>query len=79
MSDILVGLGWLPLIRRYKLVLPSLDEPWLYDLEKDPDELVNYFGRDGYEEQFKRLKEELIKQMKKFQEPALATKSLGYK
>ena len=65
--------------RRYKLVLSSLDEPWLYDLEKDPDELVNYFGRDGYEEQFKRLKDELIKQMKKFQEPTLASKKLRYK
>ena len=65
--------------RRYKLVISSLDQPWLYDLEKDPDELVNYFGREGYEEQFIRLKDELINQMKKFKEPALASKKLRYK
>ena len=64
--------------RRYKLVLSSLDKPWLYDLEKDPDELVNYFGRDGYNAQFKRLKEELIIQMKRFKEPALASKKLRF-
>ena len=65
--------------RRYKLVISSLDQPWLYDLEKDPDELVNYFGREGYEEQFIRLKDELINQMKKFKEPALVSKKLRYK
>ena len=70
-----MGHGWLPFDRRYKLVLSSLDKPWLYDLEKDPDELVNYFGRDGYNAQFKRLKEELIIQMKRFKEPALASKN----
>ena len=64
--------------QRYKLVISSLDKPWLYDLEKDPDELVNYFGRVGYDEQFTRLKDELIAQMKKFKEPALTSKKLRY-
>jgi uncharacterized sulfatase len=64
--------------QRYKLVISSLDKPWLYDLEKDPDELVNYFGREGYDEQFTRLKDELIAQMKKFKEPALSSKKLRY-
>jgi uncharacterized sulfatase len=64
--------------RRYKLVISSLDEPWLYDLEKDPDELVNYFGREGYDEHFIRLRDELIAQMKKFKEPALTSKKLRY-
>ena len=64
--------------QRYKLVISSLDRPWLYDLEKDPDELVNYFGRVGYDEQFTRLKNELIAQMKKFKEPALTSKKLRY-
>ena len=64
--------------RRYKLVISGLDQPWLYDLEKDPDELVNYFGRDGYDEQFTRLKKELLVQMKKFKEPALTEKKLRF-
>jgi uncharacterized sulfatase len=64
--------------RRYKLVISSLDQPWLYDLEKDPDELVNYFGREGYDEHFIRLRDELIAQMKKFKEPAFTSKKLRY-
>ena len=35
--------GWVSAVTpRYKLVLSSKDEPWLLDLEKDPDELKNY-------------------------------------
>ena len=64
--------------QRYKLVISSLDKPWLYDLEKDPDELVNYFGREGYKEPFQRLKKELLFQMKKFKEPALIEKKLRF-
>jgi len=64
--------------RRYKLVISGLDQPWLYDLEKDPDELVNYFGREGYKELFQRLKKELLIQMKKFKEPALTEKKLRF-
>jgi arylsulfatase A-like enzyme len=64
--------------RRYKLVISGLDQPWLYDLEKDPDELVNYFGREGYKEPFQRLKKELLIQMKKFKEPALTEKKLRF-
>ena len=57
--------------QRYKLVLSSADKPWLFDLETDPDELRNFFGRDGYQDVTKRLKMELLAQMKKFKEPAL--------
>jgi uncharacterized sulfatase len=64
--------------RRYKLVISGLDQPWLYDLEKDPDELVNYFGSEGYKEPFQRLKKELLIQMKKFKEPALTEKKLRF-
>ena len=64
--------------RRYKLVISSLDQPWLFDLEKDPDELSNYYGREGYEKPFQRLKTELLAQMKKFKEPALKEKKLRF-
>ena len=64
--------------RRYKLVLSSLDKPWLFDLEKDPDELRNFFGREGYDEVAKRLKKELFAQMKEFREPALAEGKLRH-
>ena len=64
--------------RRYKLVISSLDVPWLYDLEKDPDELINHYGREGYVEPFRRLKRELLAQMKTFEEPALMEKKLRF-
>ena len=64
--------------RRYKLVISSLDGPWLYDLEKDPDELTNHYGREGYDEPFRRLKRELLAQMKSFGEPALAEGKLRF-
>ena len=61
----------------YKLVISSLDGPWLYDLEKDPDELSNHYGREGYDELF-RQKRELLAQMKSFEEPALTEGKLRF-
>jgi len=41
--------GWLAAItQRYKLVVSTVDDPWLFDLEDDPDELVNFFGHPAY-------------------------------
>jgi arylsulfatase A-like enzyme len=35
--------GWISAVTpRYKLILSSQDDPWLLDLEEDPDELVNF-------------------------------------
>jgi arylsulfatase A-like enzyme len=64
--------------QRYKLILSVVDKPWLFDLEKDPDELTNQYGREGYQDVSKRLKKELLSQMKKFKEPALAEGKLRY-
>ena len=37
--------GWLAAVSdRYKLVVDPVERPWLFDLEADPDELVNRFG-----------------------------------
>jgi arylsulfatase A-like enzyme len=32
---------------RYKLILSVNDDPWLFDAEQDPDELLNYYLRPG--------------------------------
>ncbi|MCZ6855861.1 MAG: sulfatase [Gammaproteobacteria bacterium] len=41
--------GWLAAITdRYKLVYSTADEPWLFDLQKDPDELVNQYDKPDY-------------------------------
>jgi len=33
--------------RRYKLILSVSDEPWLFDREQDPDEVLNLYRRPG--------------------------------
>ncbi|TWU56515.1 Choline-sulfatase [Rubripirellula tenax] len=41
--------GWLAAVSdRYKFIVSVSDEPWLFDLQSDPDEVVNQMGRDGY-------------------------------
>ncbi len=56
---------------RYKLVLSPADKPWLFDLEKDPDELINYYMDPEYKAIGERLMSELYRQMKAFNEPLL--------
>jgi len=34
--------------KRFKLVLSAIDVPWLFDLETDPNELVNFYNDDDY-------------------------------
>jgi arylsulfatase A-like enzyme len=63
---------------RYKLVLSSSDRPWLFDLKKDPDELINFYGNPEYAAVGKRLKHELVRQMKAFEEPALEAGQLKF-
>ncbi|MEX0325040.1 MAG: sulfatase [Puniceicoccaceae bacterium] len=63
---------------RYKLVLSHLDEPWLFDLESDPHELVNLYRNPDYKAIGEALKIELIRQMKAFNEPALEKGNLKY-
>jgi uncharacterized sulfatase len=57
---------------RCKLVLDKNEKPWLIDLEKDPDELVNQYNNPEYVDIAKKLQDELFAQMKKFDEPGLA-------
>ena len=49
---------------RYKLVLSNSDIPWLFDMEKDPNELINYYGRAEYEEISSKMTTELLNAMK---------------
>jgi len=63
---------------RYKLVLDKNEKPWLFDLEKDPDELQNYYNQKGYEAISKKMLLELYKQMKEYDEPGLKIKNRPY-
>lgn len=45
------GPGWLMAVTdRYKLVLSTSDRPWLFDLQRDPDERINQLDNPAYRE-----------------------------
>jgi uncharacterized sulfatase len=56
---------------RYKLVLSPVDKPWLFDLEKDPDEMTNYYNNPEYKEIAKEFTNELYRQMEQYNEALL--------
>ena len=56
---------------RYKLVLDKNEKPYLFDLEKDPNELINFYNNPQYKEIASKMQKELFVQMKKFEEPGL--------
>jgi uncharacterized sulfatase len=64
--------------RRYKIVLSPSDDPWLFDLEKDPDELTNFYDHPEYKEIAAKLQAELVAQMERYAEPALEKGNLIY-
>jgi uncharacterized sulfatase len=55
---------------RYKLVISKKEEPWLFDLEKDPNELYNMYAKPEYKAITTEMIEVLKKQMKTYGEPA---------
>ncbi|TLX78243.1 sulfatase [Labilibacter sediminis] len=65
--------------QRYKLVLSPNDSPWLFDLEKDPNELINFYNKRGYKEISERFLKELKKQMQEFDEPLFKLGTIRYK
>jgi len=56
---------------RYKLVIDKKEKPFLIDLEKDPDELVNFYYDKSYSDIAKKMQTELFKQLEKYNEPGL--------
>ncbi|MEM0926419.1 MAG: sulfatase-like hydrolase/transferase, partial [Planctomycetota bacterium] len=63
--------GWVAAIDdRYKLVLSMNDVPWLFDRVRDPDELVNWFGRPETNEVSRRLGRALQQYHQRFADPA---------
>jgi arylsulfatase A-like enzyme len=59
--------GWLAAVTdRYKLVYSTQDEPWLFDLEKDPDELLNCFRDPSCRETIRELSQQIIEYGSKY-------------
>lgn len=59
---------------RYKLVIDKNEKPYLFDLEKDPDELVNFYYDRAYSSIAKMMQTELFKQLRQYDEPGLKIK-----
>lgn len=52
--------GWVSAVTpRYKLILAAGDEPWLLDLEEDPDELTNFVANEKHRDVVRTLAREL--------------------
>ncbi|UXX78110.1 sulfatase [Reichenbachiella carrageenanivorans] len=60
---------------RYKLVIDKKEGPWLLDLEKDPDEVINFYHDKNYAATADKMQKELFVQLEKFKEPGLASSS----
>lgn len=62
--------GWLMAASdRYKLVVSERDPPWLFDLERDPDEVINFFEHDGYRKTVQRMASSLVQYSKDHADP----------
>lgn len=55
----------------YKLVLSCRDTPWLFDLEKNPQETINYYSDPAYKEIAEKLQKELLSQMELYKDPSI--------
>lgn len=62
---------------RYKLVLSVDDVPWLFDRAQDPDELVNFYGREETKRVSRRLGLALKQYAKDFDDPAFETTAIA--
>ena len=56
---------------RYKLILSKSDDPWLIDMETDPDELINFIDEATKVEVIKELAKKLNEYAQKHNDPFL--------
>ena len=69
--------NWIAAItKRYKLVYAPNDKPWLFDLEKDPDELVNFYDDAKYLDITKKMAKSLLEYGDKYNDPRVKHESI---
>ncbi|MCP4788163.1 MAG: sulfatase [Fuerstiella sp.] len=62
--------GWVSaLTPRFKLILSSADDPWLLDLQTDPDELINFIDSPEHKDVVQHLARELKDYGKRLSDP----------
>lgn len=67
--------GWVAAVTdRYKYVLSPKDVPWLFDVKKDPDELINFAKNPEYAGIAAQLEKELLLQIELYKDPILKSK-----
>jgi arylsulfatase A-like enzyme len=65
--------GWVAAVTpRHKLVCSTRDDPWLFDLEKDPDELTNFFTGSEYREVARSLSRHLRDYGRTYRDPRVS-------
>jgi len=53
--------NWLAAVtQRYKVVYSPKDDPWLFDLQGDPDELINHYKDPAYKDIVRNLAQSLL-------------------
>jgi len=69
--------NWLAAVtRRYKVVYSPKDDPWLFDLEGDPDELVNYYQDPAYKDILRHLAQSLLDYGQRYQDARVQEPSI---
>ncbi len=62
--------GWVAAVTdRYKLVFSANDPPWLFDLQTDPDELINFRDNPQYRGVLRQLATHLFEYTRRFEDP----------
>tara|TARA_B100000809_G_scaffold237914_1_gene258223 strand:+ start:12779 stop:14989 length:2211 start_codon:yes stop_codon:yes gene_type:complete len=54
---------------RHKLVLSPSDSPWLFDLQEDPDELINFYADENHATIANTLEATLKEMLKTYEDP----------
>jgi len=71
-------LAWVAAVSsRYKLVYCAKDDPWFFDLEKDPDELVNNFQNPEYRDVIRKMARALLEYGNKYDDPRIKTEQVA--
>ncbi|MFY0652869.1 MAG: sulfatase [Cyclobacteriaceae bacterium] len=69
------GSNWVcALNNRYKYILSISDEPWLFDLQEDPDEIINFYNDPEYKAVAGKMHKKLLAKLKKYDDPVLKSK-----
>jgi uncharacterized sulfatase len=70
--------GWVAAVTdRCKLIYSPVDDPWLFDLEKDPDEMINQFTNPDYRQTVRTLSGLLLEYGKKYNDPCILAEKIA--